>query len=307
LATVLLIVTASRSAFAVEIFADGFEECGLGHWATPTLTAPPEAFSVTAALLAETIGACAPSLVSADFRLADGSVPDATALVQMGNSQSAVMRSFGTGGISARAGGTMVAISSGKARDEDGPDFTDPTVGTTFSRAGNAPASYLAAHDDVLPSGACPGGRSSANDSIALRLVLQVPQDATALRFDWTFASADYPDYLCNGGSQFVDFFLALVQGSSPDLPADGNVALVGGNPVSAVFVPFDYCSGCPNGTGGLTGTGYTGHAITDWHTAEIPVVGGETITLDLMTFDVGDWVVDSVVLLDGMRWVKGG
>lgn len=279
----------------------------MGRWATPTVTAPPEAFSVTAASLAETLGACAPSLLSASFRLASGAAADATALDQMSNSQAAVMRSFGTGGIDARAGGTMAAISSGKARDAGDPDFIDPTVGTTFARAGNAPASYLSAHGGVLPSGACPGGRSSANDSIALHLVLQVPQDATALRFDWTFASADYPDYVCNGGSQFVDFFLALVQGSSPDLPADGNVALVGGNPVSTVFVPFDYCSGCPNGTGGLAGTGYTGHAITNWHTAEIPVVGGETLTLDLMTFDVGDWVVDAVVLLDGMRWVKGG
>ena len=104
-----------------------------------------------------------------------------------------------------------------------------------------------------------------------------------------------------------MDFFLALVQGSSPDLPADGNLALVGGNPVSTVFVPFDYCSSCPAGTGGLAGTGYTGHGITVWHTAEIPVVGGETITLDLMTFDVGDWVVNSTVLLDAMRWVTGG
>ena len=41
----------------------------------------------------------------------------------------------------------------------------------------------------------------------------------------------------------------------------------------------------------------------TTWLTTDSPVVSGETITLDLVIFDVGDHAYDSLVLLDNFRW----
>ena len=41
----------------------------------------------------------------------------------------------------------------------------------------------------------------------------------------------------------------------------------------------------------------------TSWLTTDAPVLGGETITLDLTIFDVGDQGWDSHVLIDNFRW----
>jgi hypothetical protein len=85
-------------------------------------------------------------------------------------------------------------------------------------------------------------------------------------------------------------------------LPADKNIALDDvGNPVGVNLVHFTSCSGCPDGTAALAGTGM--EAGTGWITVTAPVVPGETITLELMIFDVTDGLVDSAVLLDGFKW----
>ena len=65
-------------------------------------------------------------------------------------------------------------------------------------------------------------------------------------------------------------------------------------------------CAACALGAGPLAGTGFDVGglgAATAWLTAGAPVVPGETITLDLMIFDVSDHLLDSLVLLDNFRW----
>lgn len=41
----------------------------------------------------------------------------------------------------------------------------------------------------------------------------------------------------------------------------------------------------------------------TNWLTTDAPIIPGETITLELMVFDVGDTQWDSLTLLDNFRW----
>jgi hypothetical protein len=200
----------------------------------------------------------------------------------------------------------MAVLSNGRARDADTPGYVAPSPGTSFGRSSSAPASYLAAHGGSLPVPAgCPSTGSLARDSVLLRLTFSVPTNATALAFDWLFATADYPAWVC---TQFTDYFLALVDGSSVFLPPDGNVALdsIAGNPVNASFQApvMELCDGCPGGTGPLAGTGYENLGATGWHTSTVPVVGGETLTLDLLVFDVGDPSEDSLILVDDLRWV---
>jgi hypothetical protein len=293
------------------IFQDGFEECGLGHWSHSTDPLPPERFSgVTAGELADALGACSPSLLDASYRLADGSLPSVITLSEMQELQASILNQFGTGGITALAGGSVAVLSSGRARDMDSPDWIDPNGGTRFARPGLAPPGFLAAHGGVLPQNpVCGTQDAGANDAIALRLVLQVPPAAQHLVFSFLFASANWPEFNC---SVYDDYFLAIATGSSPLLPPDRNVALdVGGpgggsgGPVSTGYVVPDYCNGCPGGAGALAGTGFGADAMTGWRQASVPVVPGETLTLDLMVFDAGDDSWDTLVLIDDLRWER--
>jgi hypothetical protein len=65
-------------------------------------------------------------------------------------------------------------------------------------------------------------------------------------------------------------------------------------------------CGACPFGNSELALTGMqlnnTGGGTT-WLTTDAPVLPGETITLDLMIFDVSDHLLDSLTLLDNFRW----
>lgn len=307
----LLVILASLAApapvAAEMIFGDGFEECGLGRWSSGTFAGLPEQLTgLTPGLLAEALGACPPSLTAAEFRLADGSVPGPVALTEMGDFQSAIFQSFGTGGMVANAGGAMIALSSGRARDEGAPGFVSPEPGQGWSRSTGGPVPFMSAHGNVFPgSPGCPDGPNVAHDAVVLRLTFTVPAGAARLAFDWRYLDSNYPEWLC---TSFIDFFLAVViEGSSPLLPLDRNLALdSAGLPVSGNSIDMVYCLGCPGGIGPLAGTGYAADdsAATDWRTAFVPVVPGETLVLDIAAFDVGDAQYDELVLLDGLRWL---
>jgi hypothetical protein len=96
----------------------------------------------------------------------------------------------------------------------------------------------------------------------------------------------------------------------------DGNIAFDSlGNPVSVNNSFFEVCfpqmSGdCQAGTLELAGNGMGGWygALDDgggtvWLVNEAPVVPGEIITLEFVTWDAADHHVDSLVLLDNFKW----
>lgn len=306
-ASLVLLVSVVAPGFGEGIFHDGFEECGAGRWSSGDPNPLAETLSGLAPLqLAEAMGACAPSLTGAEFRLASGAVPGAGDLTIMSNQQSAVLADWGTGGMLPTAGGAMIALSSGTARDSGHPGYVPPQPGSNFGRTGVGPPAFMSAHGNTFPGApSCANGANAANDSIALRLTFIVPAGANRLAFDWRFTVADYPEWVCTA---FIDYFLGIVvTGSSPALPLDRNVVLdSAGRPISVDSVDMDVCTGCSGGDGELTGTGYspTDSAATFWQTAYVPVVGGETLVLDLMALDVGDNQVDNLVLLDGLRWL---
>jgi hypothetical protein len=59
----------------------------------------------------------------------------------------------------------------------------------------------------------------------------------------------------------------------------------------------------CAHGPGALTGTGFETHAATDWLVTRAPVLPGSTVTFLFATWDSGDGVLDTTVLLDGFSW----
>lgn len=273
-------------------------------------------------------------LVSAQLLLADGSpIPDKVNESVCGSEsnglkwispaeQVAVMTDLGDG-IVRPLKGTMVALSSGKAQGKENTGMKDCS-GTEVS----APALYLEKNNNVLPVSAACGVEANskmANDSIMLRLKLKAPDNAKGFAFRFKFFSKEYPAYVCGS---YNDFFLAMVDGKSTDIPEDRNVSFdVNHNPVSvnnAFFTECDKdackkekgCSDCSDGSANVLA--YVNDAkqagATGWLQTTVPVSPKEEFTLDLIIFDAGDrgdkkngWghQRDSLVLIDEFEWTS--
>jgi len=269
---------------------------------------------------ATTAGAQGPmkkwGLISATQLHADGSAVNTT---EAQNQQTAIKTNFGTGGVVPKKNATLAVISSGMARATADAGWVLPIGGTSFTSSitfpGAAPlGTYTNAHGGGLLPGkcgaaTCPVG-TGANDSIDIRLVIRTPTNAQGFSYDFRFFSAEYQTFQCTA---YNDYYLALLQSTVPGIPADHNISFDAvNNPVSVNNGFFQDCGGngkgcgtCPYGTGALAGTGFDQVAggSTEWLTTDAPIVGGETITLDLMVFDVSDHIYDTLVLLDNFRW----
>jgi len=260
-------------------------------------------------------------VITADFRLANGAVPNATQLSNMQNWQAAVMTAYGNG-VTPQKGSTLAGISSGRMRDANDPGYVAPNGGTDFISASSPPPNYLAQHGNALPSSAscygnCPAG-SGANDSINVLATIRVPTNALSFHYDFRFFSSEFWTWSC---TIYNDFYLALLTSGHPMIPADKNISFdSANNPVSVNNGFFDVCQVrgcqmCPAGTGALSGTGMenlASHATfgtgmtggaTNWLVTTAPVIPGETITLEFTVFDVSDGVLDSLTILDALEW----
>ncbi len=258
-------------------------------------------------------------VIAADFVLPDGTAPAAAQATNIADLQTGILLDFGTAGILPQKGNTMAGMSNGRMRDEDDAGYANPNPGSKFNFPGVPPALYLAQHGGKLPSslgcsGACPSG-SGANDGVNLKLKIRVPTNALSFSYQFRFLSAEYWTYSC---SNFNDFYLALLTSAAANIPADHNISFdANKNPLSVNNGFFEVCVKkgcytCPSGSGELNGTGLeliapntsnkTGGA-TEWLKTTAPVVPGETMTLELMVFDVSDFALDSMALLDQFEW----
>ena len=243
------------------------------------------------------------------------SLTRATGTGSVNYQQVGIMTQFGTDASNLpRYGNNMAALSSGRARDANDPD---PTNAHTFGYVnGSPPADFIAPHGNQLPqtSASCPNG-SGANDAVMLRVQLRVPLNANSFSFQFRFFSQEYWNWTC---TVYNDFFIAMLNSSwlpgpgQTAIPADRNISFdSNGNYISVNSQQFfTVCPPktgypCPNGTAGLTGTGYTlgPGGATLWLTTTSPVVPGEVITLRFVTWDTSDQALDSLVLLDNFRW----
>ena len=252
-------------------------------------------------------------VITAQHLQPNGTTPNATALSEMQNWQTAVLQNYGTGGIVPTKGSTMAGISSGRMRDQNDPSYINPNSGASFSTSTAPPPAYLAAHGNALPasagcSGNCPAG-SGANDPVNVRLTIRVPTNALSFSYKFRFFSSEYWTYQC---TIFNDFYLALLTTGAPGIPADKNISFDSLlNPVSVNNGFFDLCAAkgcntCPLGLAELAGTGMqlsnTGGG-TKWLTTTAPVVPGETMVIEFMVFDVSDHILDSLTILDNFQW----
>jgi hypothetical protein len=263
-------------------------------------------------------------VISSALLLADGSSAQLPKDMQVG-----VLADFGPN-VLPKKGPTMASLSTGTARAEGDPGHvypqsgSDPAVQKGNYDAGtvvSAPSKYLEANGNKLPSPAsCPDCNgpdcTKAFDSVNLKMRIRVPTNAKSFSYRLKFYSAEYPEYVCG---EFNDFFVTLLKSNAPGIPADKNIAFdAAKNAVSVNNAFFEICfpslalpqSTCPSGTLELIGTGMGGWNgdIRDgggsvWLVNEAPVVPGETIEIEFITWDAGDHNVDSTVLLDNFRW----
>lgn len=223
--------------------------------------------------------------------------------------------------VSPKKGSTFSLLSSGEAIS------ANALKSSNFIAGGTIPQPYNAAHGGALQSFPGCGSASNINDTVHLELELQAPKNANGFAFDFKFASAEYPVFIC---SSYNDFFLALSSSKHKDIPADGNIAFdVNGNPVSVNNAFFTICEpiscgsckpiytkgcvagkcetaygACPDGTAELPAYKVgSGGGATAWLTTKAPILPGEKFKLNFYIWDTGDSNLDSLVIIDNFRW----
>lgn len=144
-----------------------------------------------------------------------------------------------------------------------------------------------------------------AYDYTELRFKAVAPSYTAGFAFDFAFLTSEYPPRFPEGHN---DMFVAWVASER----YTGNIALdPDGNPIAAETLPYeikldpmpvacdDDCVDIP-----LRQFAFEGHAGTAWYEGEVGINPGESIEVVFALFDVGDPIVDSAVLLDGVRWL---
>ncbi len=214
-----------------------------------------------------------------------------------------VMREFGL--YRPHAGRNLVVLSTGIAAAAADARFVLPQPGTEFPNNAKNPLPMPNANG----CGAGPD-EPTVHDYVEWSLTIRVPQNARSFHFDFMFATAEYPEWLC---SQYNDKFLAILDSKA----YKGNVSFdAKGHPVTVNIGFFDVCESvpmnqCTRPISKLAGTGYERFDFadrpigggTDWLRTTAPVVPGETIELRFILFDEGDHRFDSTVLIDNLQF----
>jgi len=219
-----------------------------------------------------------------------------------------ILNAFGPN-VFPQEGVKLLALSSGTARQPSDPGYA--TVGGTwkdFNPHGPPPG-----YPKESPS--CPGiVTGEPYDSAGLQIEIKTPTNAKSLAFNLNFYTYEFPGYIC---SEFNDFFVALLTPTLSGQP-DGNISFDSqGNTISVnagfLEVCYPQMAGgknfpCMLGPTELMGTGYdeqpNGSAATGWLQTTAPVEApGGTISLLFTTWDSGDGILDSTVLLDNFTF----
>lgn len=247
-------------------------------------------------------------LVSARYVKADGTAG-------MAERSHGLLTGFGS--LTPRSGASMLALSSGTAREPGQPGYQAPVEASGSPPEGGAAMGTRSAFPPGYPIAAqgcgLPPENSQAFDSAALEVVVKVPTNANAFSFDFNFHSAEYPNWVCD---QYNDVFATFLE-PAPSGALSGNISFdEHRNPISvnagllAVCEPGKNQVGrpyaCPSGPSALVGTGYDAGAATGWVNTRAYVPPGATVRVRFTIWDTADSNLDSLVLLDHARFDVG-
>lgn len=250
-------------------------------------------------------------VVSAKWVSPDGAAPPNSPNYSLGHG---LLPDFGPN-VHVQSGKTFLALSSGTARRPTDPGY-QAVSGFDKGFTSNSPQGF----PKQMP--ACPGTLTGTpHDGAALEIALRAPSNVHGFSFDFNYFSSEWPGFIC---SQYNDMFLAMMTPIPAGL-VDGNLAFdPQGNFISVNTAFLDVC-GCPEnpplpckaggktfpcslGNKGLLNTGFQDqvqdHGSTGWLTTTAPIVQNVPITIRWTTFDSGDGVLDSSVLIDHWQWL---
>jgi len=177
-----------------------------------------------------------------------------------------------------------------------------PTGGDTFLLLSTGPSGDAAKTAEPGTDFGLPG---VADDVTTLRFEVTVPAGANRLSFDYTFLSAESPEFK---NTQFNDAFTVTV---SDDLGANRVVATADVNtstfhPVSTTTVgrsPFLLYVDDPAQVNDVFDTGEKVDAgTTEFQRVSVPVASGK-VTIEFAIRDVGDGILDSAVVIDNVQF----
>jgi hypothetical protein len=143
----------------------------------------------------------------------------------------------------------------------------------------------------------------AACDRTQLRLALRVPNDKAKFLFDFLFASAEYPEFVDQG---YNDTFYAIMESASLNGGATTSIAFNGsGSGIDVTSMWIENEENVCDETGSGWGEDVDGEAgSTGWLRTSWPMSPGEEISLTFSIHDEGDCLYDSIVLIDGFKWL---
>jgi hypothetical protein len=234
--------------------------------------------------------------------------------------QLGIVPDFGSG-TPAQEGARVLALSSGVARATGQMDAVKNMCANSKSFSGST------TYPSGFPKEGSCGKGGTPNDGIALDLQLRAPSNARSFRIRYKFLTCEFPDYTC---STFNDVFAILMSPPPAGTPAfandaNGSTADVafftnqsGTNEVVGVNTP-SFITACTTdsqaptytsckGEAGLAGSGFEGHAASDWVTTHVPLPDfvadqDRVFSLRLAIWDSADSVLDSTAVVDGFEW----
>lgn len=137
----------------------------------------------------------------------------------------AIRASFGTNNLP-KLGSGLVVLSTGTAAapGETNPAHTPFDPGTDFGLTSTPPSDWLALNRNHFPTVAgCPTPSASVvHDPILYELRLRVPTNAHSFQFWASYFSADFPESICSG---YSDYFLVLLTSEAENSPSDHDLA----------------------------------------------------------------------------------
>ncbi|MEN8214874.1 MAG: Calx-beta domain-containing protein, partial [Pseudomonadota bacterium] len=197
----------------------------------------------------------------------------------------------------------IVSVSLGTSDQEGVSIFTAP-LGDFFPingesfvimSTGMASSASLPNNEGNLSSTLDGLNNSQGNDMVQMEFNLQAPTGSTCLRFEFSFLSEEFPEYV---GSSYNDVFTAEYPNS--DLTIVGNSVVA---PLNFAYDTEDNMLSVNTVFGVFDSTGTTYDGSTPLLTATTPIDSTQPVRVIFTIQDMGDSIYDSAVFLDNFRW----
>ncbi|MGB1274209.1 MAG: choice-of-anchor L domain-containing protein, partial [Nannocystaceae bacterium] len=147
-------------------------------------------------------------------------------------------------------------------------------------------------------------GDNDPNNAMYMKFDVEVPQGTFGYNFSVVYHSSEWPTYV---GTSFNDLFIGwqtaeVYTGNTTFIPDPMNPDQ--GLPMTITALdPYLSTDGYSNNEPELAGTGFEGHAGSDWIQVKAGVSPLETVTVVFYIADMSDTILATQVIIDNFHW----